>query len=222
MILNKIFIYLISLYQKFLSNFIGVECKYLPSCSQYAKECFIKYNFFKAFFKTVWRILRCNPFSKGGLDLPVLLAFSALTFSAYSYESTKSPTEIMYLTSQEINLRSGPGTRYNVLIKLKEPGYPVIVFYSQNGWVKIKTFSGKTGWIKEGLVRKRKKDSLIIARKSNIFKAPREDAQVIAIIGREQLVSKIKADGDWVNVGFSFNDNKIEGWIKKENVWGKI
>jgi len=59
--LNKIIIFLINIYQKIFSKdhwCCGSPfCKFVPSCSEYWKECFKKYNFFKAFFKTIWRIL---------------------------------------------------------------------------------------------------------------------------------------------------------------------
>jgi len=45
-----------------------VNCRYYPSCSQYSREAFKKYNPFKAFLLSFLRILRCNPFSKGGYD----------------------------------------------------------------------------------------------------------------------------------------------------------
>ncbi len=43
-------------------------CKYHPTCSHYAKEAFETRNFFVATGLSVWRILRCNPLSKGGYD----------------------------------------------------------------------------------------------------------------------------------------------------------
>ena len=43
-------------------------CKFEPSCSQYMLEAVQKKGLFKGFFKGVWRILRCNPFSAGGKD----------------------------------------------------------------------------------------------------------------------------------------------------------
>ena len=66
--MNKLFIKLIEFYQKARKNDGKSYCRYSPSCSNYAKEAFQKFNFFKAFFLTTYRILRCNPFSKGGFD----------------------------------------------------------------------------------------------------------------------------------------------------------
>lgn len=67
--LNKLFIAIIKFYQRFISPQLGYsKCKFQPTCSQYALEAFRKYGFLKAFFMSVWRILRCNPFSKGGYD----------------------------------------------------------------------------------------------------------------------------------------------------------
>ena len=43
-------------------------CKYFPTCSQYAIEALEKYGEIKGGLLAVWRILRCNPFSKGGYD----------------------------------------------------------------------------------------------------------------------------------------------------------
>lgn len=67
--MNKFMVFLIEQYRKFISPIFGQnKCKYTPTCSQYAIEAYKKYNFLKASFLTIWRILRCNPFSKGGYD----------------------------------------------------------------------------------------------------------------------------------------------------------
>jgi len=44
------------------------RCKYIPTCSQYAVEAIEKYGVIKGGLMSIWRILRCNPFSKGGFD----------------------------------------------------------------------------------------------------------------------------------------------------------
>jgi putative membrane protein insertion efficiency factor len=63
-----ILISLIELYQKFLSPYLGNCCRFTPSCSEYAKETLAKDGLVKGLFKTLYRIARCNPFSKGGYD----------------------------------------------------------------------------------------------------------------------------------------------------------
>ena len=66
--MKKIFIYLIEKYQKYISPMLGKNCKYYPSCSEYTKQAIEKYGALKGSFLGIWRILRCNPFSKGGYD----------------------------------------------------------------------------------------------------------------------------------------------------------
>ncbi|MFA5510193.1 MAG: membrane protein insertion efficiency factor YidD [Candidatus Cloacimonadaceae bacterium] len=65
---NYLFIALIRFYKMVLSPIMPPTCRFYPSCSQYGLDAFRKYNIFKAMGLTVWRILRCNPFNKGGYD----------------------------------------------------------------------------------------------------------------------------------------------------------
>lgn len=67
--MKKVMISLVRFYQKYLSGMKGYSsCKFYPTCSQYAIEALEKYGAFKGGCLAVWRILRCNPFSKGGCD----------------------------------------------------------------------------------------------------------------------------------------------------------
>jgi len=59
---------LIRFYQKYISPITPPHCRFTPTCSQYAIEAFRERGFFIGFGLTVWRILRCNPFCKGGYD----------------------------------------------------------------------------------------------------------------------------------------------------------
>lgn len=68
-IIKNILIQLIQFYKKFLSPLKGhATCKYYPSCSSYAIEAIETHGVLKGSILAVWRILRCNPFSKGGYD----------------------------------------------------------------------------------------------------------------------------------------------------------
>ena len=67
--MKHVCIWLIRLYQKFLSPLKrNPSCRFTPTCSSYAIEAFTKRGFFVGMGLTVWRICRCNPYSKGGYD----------------------------------------------------------------------------------------------------------------------------------------------------------
>ena len=67
--MKKILLGIIRFYQKYLSGAKGYSsCKYYPTCSRYAIEAIEKYGAFKGGLLAAWRILRYNPFSKGGYD----------------------------------------------------------------------------------------------------------------------------------------------------------
>jgi putative membrane protein insertion efficiency factor len=56
------------LYQLLVSPLFPATCKYHPSCSQYAIDAIRKHGPLKGSVKAVWRLLRCNPWSRGGVD----------------------------------------------------------------------------------------------------------------------------------------------------------
>lgn len=67
--LKKILIILIKFYKKYISPFqLYNHCIYTPTCSQYGIEAIEKYGALKGSYLTIKRILRCNPFAKGGYD----------------------------------------------------------------------------------------------------------------------------------------------------------
>ena len=66
--MKRVMIKGIRIYQKYLSPLKHTKCPYYPTCSQYGLEAIEKYGAFKGGLMAVWRILRCNPFSKGGYD----------------------------------------------------------------------------------------------------------------------------------------------------------
>lgn len=69
--MKRILIKSIEFYQKHISlwlEFKNVKCKFYPTCSEYTKQAIEKYGAFKGSYLGIKRILRCNPFSKGGYD----------------------------------------------------------------------------------------------------------------------------------------------------------
>ena len=58
----------IRLYRATLSGWLGGQCRFYPSCSQYAEDAIRARGAAAGSAFAVWRILRCNPFGKGGID----------------------------------------------------------------------------------------------------------------------------------------------------------
>lgn len=75
--MKKILLGMIRFYQIYISPYKGTKCPYFPSCSGYGVEAIKKHGALIGSVLTVWRILRCNPFSKGGYDpVPDKIDFS--------------------------------------------------------------------------------------------------------------------------------------------------
>lgn len=66
--IKRFIIWLILFYKKYISPMKTTKCPYFPSCSDYGLEAIRKHGVMKGGLLAVWRILRCNPFSKGGYD----------------------------------------------------------------------------------------------------------------------------------------------------------
>ena len=70
--MKKIVLKMISIYKKYVSSYLSqvfnIHCKFEPTCSEYTKQAIEKYGVIKGGWKGFKRIIRCNPFSKGGYD----------------------------------------------------------------------------------------------------------------------------------------------------------
>ncbi len=67
--MKKIMIKIIQFYQNYISHLLGeFKCKFYPTCSEYAIQALEKYGIWKGLALSIKRIMKCNPFSKGGYD----------------------------------------------------------------------------------------------------------------------------------------------------------
>ena len=66
--MKKLFLFIIKFYRKYISPMKSTKCPYIPSRSEYGMEAIEKYGALKGGALALWRIIRCNPFSKGGYD----------------------------------------------------------------------------------------------------------------------------------------------------------
>ena len=66
--INKTLIKLVKIYQKFISPMLGQNCRFHPTCSQYAIEALSVHGTVKGTYMAVKRILKCNPWGGSGID----------------------------------------------------------------------------------------------------------------------------------------------------------
>ncbi len=66
--MKRLLIALIRFYKAQISPWLGANCRFVPTCSEYAIDAIGKYGAWRGTWMAAWRILRCNPFGKGGYD----------------------------------------------------------------------------------------------------------------------------------------------------------
>lgn len=64
-------LWLLRVYKWAISPMLLPACRYVPTCSEYAMEAIAHYGVLRGGAKAIWRLLRCHPLAKGGLDLAV-------------------------------------------------------------------------------------------------------------------------------------------------------
>lgn len=114
----------------------------------------------------------------------------------------------------EANIRSGPGTKYELVWKV-EKYYPISIVKKTGKWYKFRDFEGDEGWIHKSLVRNiptvvTKKD------KCNIRSGPGTKFNVVFTAENGVSFKLIKRKNDWLNIQHADGD---KGWIYKSLVW---
>ena len=66
---TRVLLGLLQIYKKVASPLLGPRCKYYPSCSDYASQAIGRYGILRGLVLAGWRLMRCNPLSRGGVDL---------------------------------------------------------------------------------------------------------------------------------------------------------
>ena len=67
-VVRRIAVLPIRAYQLLFSPLVGERCRYYPSCSEYAAQAIQRYGILRGLVLAGWRLLRCNPWSPGGVD----------------------------------------------------------------------------------------------------------------------------------------------------------
>lgn len=100
--MKKVLIFFLKVYKNGISPYLPRACRFTPTCSEYAMEALSKHGLIKGTLLASYRVIRCNPFCKGGYD-PVPEKF---TFKRQNYidEASKEEIDEMYDLYNELYL----------------------------------------------------------------------------------------------------------------------
>jgi len=121
------------------------------------------------------------------------------------------------LRSDEVNVRTGPGTRYPVDWVFKRKMMPVEIVAEYENLRKIRDWQGASGWVYQGLLTG-KRSFIIPTRVANLHKTPATQAEVVAKLEPEVMGEIRSCQGDWCRV--KVNNAGVTGWIARTDLWG--
>ncbi len=128
--------------------------------------------------------------------------------------SATALAERLAVSAPVANIRSGPGTRHNVLWKV-EKFFPLLVIDKSGEWYQFKDFEGDRGWVHRSLVDKT--PSVVTKNdKCNIRSGPGTNHNILFTVEKGIPFKVLKRKGSWIHIEHSDGD---KGWIHKALVW---
>jgi SH3-like domain-containing protein len=112
------------------------------------------------------------------------------------------------------NIRSGPGTTYDVLWQVQKH-YPILVKKKSGAWYNFKDFEGDEGWIHQSLVRQTP-TVITLKTKCNVRSGPGTQHSIIFTVEKGIPFRVIEREGNWIQIEHADGD---KGWIYKTLVW---
>ena len=121
------------------------------------------------------------------------------------------------LKSNEVNMRTGPGTEYAILWRYHLAGLPLRVDAEFGVWRKVVDRDGTTGWMHQSLVSL-KRNVLVIDSSVRIFDEPDDTSRPVAIAERNALLELQSCPSKWCKVATS----DVRGWVPRTALWGVL
>ena len=146
--------------------------------------------------------------------------FIVVLFLFLILSATGALAKMVSVVGDNVNLRSGPGTKYSVKWKYGS-GFPLKVQQEKGGWLKVEDFEGDSGWLYKKLTSRT--GHMIVKvhknqnKKINIRSGPGTKYKVVGKAYYGVVFKTIKQQNGWAQVT---HDSGLEGWIKRSLLWG--
>ncbi|MER2520735.1 MAG: SH3 domain-containing protein [Bdellovibrionales bacterium] len=119
------------------------------------------------------------------------------------------------LRSDEVNMRTGPGTRYPIEWVLRRRGLPIEVTAEYDVWVRVRDADGIQGWVQRGMISGRRM-AIIHGSMRNLLKDDEPSAPTVARLEIGATGKIMSCKKDWCNLQFG----KVKGYLRKSEFWG--
>jgi SH3-like domain-containing protein len=140
----------------------------------------------------------------------LFLIFYFFSFNAISEEIFLS------LKKNKVNVRYSPSFESPIKYIYKKINLPIKQIDKKENWRRIIDFKNNSGWIHSSQLKK--VNSLIPLEEKILFKNPSNFSKPIAKIKKGRVLLLIKCENDWCKI----KTDKFKGWIKTQNIWGKL
>lgn len=129
--------------------------------------------------------------------------------------SQAAAAEYVSVKGDNVNVRTGAGTNYEVSMELFK-GYPLKVVSTQGEWLKFVDFENDSGWIHQSLVTDGNTVIVNGNKNVNMRAEPNTNSSVVATVDRGVVMTKLETKGKWVKLKHS---SGLIGWIYKPLLW---
>lgn len=148
--------------------------------------------------------------------LPLLICLAAPAWSADTGRSGLPLPRFVILKADEVNVRSGPGTRYPIQWVYRKEGLPVEVVEEFDHWRKIRDSEGTTGWVHKNMLDGRR-NAIIKGKDARIVRSDADgEARAVMKVAPKVQCKLLECTKEWCRI--EAGDRK--GWIRKDALWG--
>jgi SH3-like domain-containing protein len=150
--------------------------------------------------------------------LVFVIAFAPLIASAQPATDQKKPDDSTYfasLRSDEVNVRAGPGVRYQVKWVFVRKHLPVMITAEFESWRKIKDSEGAEGWVHRAMLSS-KRSVVVTGPTTTLRRSPSDTAPAVARLATGMVAELESCQPLWCNVTVQ----SYSGWLKRTGLWG--
>ncbi len=146
--------------------------------------------------------------------------FLVLFLFLFVVQATAAIAEMVSISGNNVNMRSGGGKKYRVIWKL-DSGFPLKVLRRSGSWIRVQDFEGTIGWVSKKVVNRTPHMIVKVHKKSrkqiNVRSGPGTNNRIVAKAYYGVVFKTLKQKNGWVKVQ---HEKGVTGWVKRSLLWG--